>query len=684
MATPEYQVAPQAWTHQQQPPSLTSAPWPAVPFKASSSNPTPPRGAPHQTHPASLPEPPVATTSPTNSAREESNPWSLPPAPSPGAGNPGDVNQNSPFGIAPLSALTSVRTPSALEERCIAAVNNPEHFAHQVGISGGDMLALTLAQCTRGQMFQDGDHQAWQPGNFDVGAVVAFPTSPAFVWATWMEELFHVYEVMDIFPSHDAAFSEGYRLHSAGRFGNPLGQQANFPASCVKITLRGPPASAIFLRDTSTFTARRRAIENDLSGGDWTALGKRKAPSSSGTRSTALHTGRGGRGGSEEDDEREDDERAQGLRTTTDADGHARSYHPVAALTLNTIMKVFWRCMGLIKRNGLVPGDQNPTLDVALMVLQQYRDVHPPPDVPIDAQIRSYYGINNVKRCRAVTNRAVYERAFFLKWPPHNWTAMTVLYFLENPREEHLAVYRDNTGQDVRDVIAHAVTGWLHWMSVHFDALYNDQLQGLSNWLLCPPSGAASRHDGLHLLFIVNNLLANWCYLVAQGASATRFPHINFSLEVATPLMAIALLRALETEFLNITAVEDPYPHPDFTAWKKTNTIEGFPLEEPTPARKPQTNAGHTEPAPTVPTAVTNTAARTTTKVICPWHAAFALGCKDNNGVTKECHYGTACESPHVDPRTLPVAAVTAACEEGMRKGGFLDRVLAALASAAV
>jgi len=272
---------------------------------------------------------------------------------------------------------------------------------------------------------------------------------------------------------------------------------------------------------------------------------------------------------------------------------------------------------------------------------------------------------------------------------------MKVLFFLENPQVEHNAKFRNNTSQDVREVINQAITGWTRWMTVHFDHNYQDRLLRIRHWLRQPPPGPAHKHDGLHLLFMINNLLSTWCYMLTQGASATRFANINFNDPgIPAPGTAHLLLDELQDEFLATHATDDPFPHLAFKEWLKHNTVIGYPAEDathtpaarssaPAAAREhlPQVSAppAAREHLPPVTLAPQTQPSRTAVK-ICPFHAAFIRKCPDSKVIVKPCRFGELCIHPHIDPGTLKVSEVSAACSSLLYAGPFMDSIITAAA----
>jgi hypothetical protein len=340
-------------------------------------------------------------------------------------------------------------------------------------------------------------------------------------------------------------------------------------------------------------------------------------------------------------------------------------------------MVTFWRGMGEYKRTQLVAGDQNPDKDKMVGYMRQFLNVESTEDLP--AERATFYGINLIKGCKAVSDATIYGRALFLEWPEHDWVSMNVLFFLENPQVERNAKFRDNTNSDVREVLNQAITRWTRWMTVHFDQDYQHRLVNLRHWLKQPPFGPNHKHDGLHLLFMVNNLLSSWCYMLTQGASSTRFAGISFT-DSTTPApgTAFRLLDALEEEFLTSHATDDPYPHRAFREWLKSNTIVGYPVENTLPPPATKSMAPPAEKAYSPPTTSAPPTPPGATAKVCPFHAAFVWNCVSSAGTAKPCRYGTSCAHLHIDPRTISLAEVSAACISLLRPGKFTDSILAA------
>ena len=144
------------------------------------------------------------------------------------------------------------------------------------------------------------------------------------------------------------------------------------------------------------------------------------------------------------------------------------------------------------------------------------------------------------------------------------------------------------------------------------------------------------------------------------------------------PGTAFRLLDELEKEFLRSHATDDPYPHLAFREWLKTNTIIGYPVEQALPSPAARSTAPPAAKENPLQTAATPPTPSRETAKICPFHAAFLWGCAGETGVTKPCRYGSSCTSPHIDPGTLSLPEISAACTSILHPGKYLDSILAA------
>ena len=594
------------------------------------------------------------------------------------------LNQGSPEptptpSVTPLSFLTSPRTPSDTEWQCMRAVEDEETFLALPGQLDSSMLGLSLVRTRAGTVDAAGQ---WCRGNISVGDVVALPVSPSFEWSRWQEATFHLFKVTQTIVRPPPA-TEAFRLLSGGLLGAPTPSLLNFPVDCVNLTLPSAPPFLITITDPDLVQRCHRNITERASAPPTL---KRKLTDVPGEPLPAMYEGGRGEHGEGSlfdsfSDEGNNNSPTGGLKRTRDGDGHDRVYRPAAAMTMLSEMQLFWRSMCALKLLALVPAGQAPDFTFVQEYMLQYLNVQPPSDLP--PHLASFYGFTGIRGAKAVTCTEVYKRAFFLSWPRNDWVTMNVLYFLVNPKHAELAVFAGNTNPDVRKVVELAIDGWLDWMVVHFGHHYNDQLPLMRGWLLDPPPGRRDMHDGLHLLFLVNNLLSSWCNTITSGSSVTRFSGVTFGARVEPPLAALRLLDAMDREFVERTVKDDPFPHHGFTAWRKDNTIKGYPSGDSggrTPASsstQKTTPAPGTSPAPAPSRPEAGVAIETV--AICPWHAGFVWECADSKGAIRDCTRGPSCPMPHVDPESVSASDIRTACELKMYPGSFRDRLLEAI-----
>ena len=602
------------------------------------------------------------------------------------------TSSNSSMSLSDMFRSTiGIRKLSAAEITAIGAVANFEEYTSEKETNDMGFLDLLSTEA-----WTDAEGVNRPPSALQLGSVIGFPMNPDFHWASWNTSSWHMFEVM-------RSGSDGYDLASCGALG---GAAAVAIPGCFsaptedQISLPFTPSAVVVLRNPDNFTRARRERDAVKEATREDALapvgGKRGTATVSGKRRREPlgEEGRGKEGDEGEDDGEDSDRGRGGLKTDRDDDGHIRVYRTTASSDHMKEWRVIYRTTSVIKQQILTVG-QSLEEDVWVNAMRFFRGRDMPEGM--EPEMQTFYLLDIIKDCRAIDgDKAVVWDAVRMVWKENNWTAMSVMYFHRDPSAGANITLAGNSSTHVRTLLADAVEGWRFYQTVHRDSRYATCLSALITWLRQTNVRNKDKQEGVRLRHAIETMFFEYSAAITRGGTRTQYPGIEFSQSDAH----LTLLTAMETELLERTLPDDPYPHVHFQDWRKSHTIIGAAAPKrsiPAPSLSPTSAApappsSHQEtpkqavarPAAASPstgsTSVQSQAETKGTYPICGWHVGEVLRCADSTNLEMKCFFGVErCKSAH-DPLAEHTAkAVKSSCHLQFGEGIIYKRITEAV-----